>query len=180
MAAESSAWRSVEIDATGERAKPLRFDRDPERNLTQEILEEFAEASGYGAPETAWWGMVPTGNVEASKEAWRDRQKNRGLCRYCPRPALIIWETPEPQLGLRLGERPAPPEPKQLSYCHVHREDRIASATRSYWRMMEDPSWHEEHLARRRERWQRASAASESGREGWRQMSLLPVEEHPR
>lgn len=130
FAAESSDWRSAGRSAGGGgegRAKHL----GRERNLALEILEEFAEASGYGAHEPPSYALVPSGGIEASKIAWRMKQAERGLCRYCTRPAIEV-------------------DGKQLTACHVHREERAEAAMRSYWRIRADKDLHDAYLAHRR------------------------------
>jgi len=172
MAADSTMWaRSA---GRSDRAKHLSLveEREEPRDLAREILEEFEEASGYGSCEP-WREAIAYdygGHVGQSPLAWRLRQIERGLCRYCTRPALLRRDG------------------TQLSYCHVHRAVQFASARLAYRRIREDKILHEALLARRREKWHEQYArirenpdlyaaflARRREREGWRQSRELPL-----
>ena len=75
-----------------------------------DVLEEFAEAQRYGERRVA----TEEGGLEALRAAYRARQRARGLCRSCRRPAV-------------LNKR----RTRYTTYCAVHRAACIARARAS-------------------------------------------------
>lgn len=78
-----------------------------------ELLEEFVEAAQLGCnPEREPW--TEAGGLEAARAAYRARHAERGLCKWCTRPAVPN----------RRGT-------KLTTYCAVHRDAQIRAARAS-------------------------------------------------